>query len=187
MSETRSVVLQREVEAVRIPSGETVMLPAGSEVYLTQTLGGSFTVRAEDGLYRISGAGADALGLVAEEEASTDGTGLGCAPGTVEDLERRAWETLKTCYDPEIPVNIVDLGLVYDLHLEALEGGKHRACVKMTLTAPGCGMGQVIAADAQERLLGVAGIDDAEVEIVWDPLWHHSMMTAEGRRILGLE
>ena len=97
------------------------------------------------------------------------------------------WDTLRSCYDPEIPVNIVDLGLIYDMHLEPQSGGRYDVCVKMTLTAPGCGMGTVIAGDAQQKLLLLPGVDSADVEIVWDPPWHQSMITAEGRRILGLE
>jgi metal-sulfur cluster biosynthetic enzyme len=104
-----------------------------------------------------------------------------------EKLEKMVWDALKTCYDPEIPVNIVDLGLVYDMHVEAQPGGRHKVGVKMTLTAPGCGMGATIAGDAQQKLLYLSGVEEAEVEIVWDPPWHQSMITSEGRRILGLE
>ncbi len=101
--------------------------------------------------------------------------------------EKMIWETLKTCFDPEIPVNIVDLGLVYDMQLQRLPDGGARVDVKMTLTAPGCGMGPAIAGDAQVKLLGLPGVDDARVEVVWDPPWHHSMITEQGRKILGLD
>jgi len=176
-----TIDLSRDCPAVRIPDGQNVILPKGTSVDITQTLGGTFTVRAPDGLFRISGRDADALGLesFADEEAQT-------APsGPVE--EKRVWEALRTCYDPEIPVNIVDLGLVYDLHIEPGAAGQSKVFVKMTLTAPGCGMGPVIARDAQERILDLPGVEEAQVEIVWDPPWHQSMITAEGRRILGLE
>ncbi len=101
--------------------------------------------------------------------------------------EKLVWDTLRTCFDPEIPVNIVDLGLIYDLQLAKLPGGGSRVDVKMTLTAPGCGMGSVLAGDAQAKLAALAGVEEARVEIVWDPPWHHSMITEEGRKILGLD
>jgi metal-sulfur cluster biosynthetic enzyme len=104
-----------------------------------------------------------------------------------EELETVIWDTLKTCYDPEIPVNIVDLGLVYDMHVDAQSAGRYNVGVKMTLTAPGCGMGAAIAGDAQQKLLYLPGVEAADVEIVWDPPWHQSMITSEGRRILGLD
>lgn len=181
MTEVTSTRLARDCEAVQVPSGRAVRLPAGTAVALTQSLGGTFTVAADGQLFRLAAADADALGLDVERVP-----GRAPPPATSLDVEPAAWEALKTCYDPEIPVNIVDLGLVYDLHFEDLGGGKRRACMKMTLTAPGCGMGGVIARDAQERLLGVPGIDDAEVEVVWDPPWDQSMISVEGRRVLGL-
>jgi len=101
--------------------------------------------------------------------------------------EQQVWAALKHCYDPEIPINIVDLGLIYDVHLEPLPAGKSRVCVKMTLTMPGCGMGPIIARNAQEKILALPGVEEANVELVWDPPWHQSMISAEGRRILGLE
>ena len=183
MQESQTVELAREVDAVQIPSGHPVKLHQGMPVFITQSLGGSYTVHADGGLYRISGKDADALGLQATTPATE---GDAAASGEALD-EQQIWDVLRTCYDPEIPVNIVDLGLVYDMHLEVLGGGKHKVCVKMTLTAPGCGMGGVIAADAQQRLLELPAIEEAQVEIVWDPPWHQSMITAQGRRILGLE
>ena len=181
MQDVRSVELARDCEAVQIPSGAPVQLPKGIPVTITQTLGGTYTVHAQGGLYRISGQDADALGI---QPATTPQTGGG-APAEFD--EKLVWDTLRTCYDPEIPVNIVDLGLVYDLHVEKLPNGNHRVDVKMTLTAPGCGMGTVIAGDAQQKLLMLDPVEEANVEIVWDPPWHQSMITAEGRRILGLE
>jgi probable FeS assembly SUF system protein SufT len=172
--------LRRDVEAVRIPAGEVVTLRAGLEFDITQSLGGNHTIRTLEGLFQLAAKDADALGL-----ETGPATVAPKAPGTAS--EPLVWETLKTCFDPEIPVNIVDLGLVYDLSLETLPSGNQRVQVKMTLTAPGCGMGTVIARDAQMKLLELPGIEDAEVSIVWDPPWHQSMITAEGRRILGLE
>jgi probable FeS assembly SUF system protein SufT len=179
------ITLSRDCEAVQIPLGNTVTLPAGSAVNVVQKLGGHYTVHAPDGLFRIAARDGDALGieettgLMQEVCKKPDGAG----PAD----ETQLWATLKSCFDPEIPVNIVDLGLIYDLHLETLPSGNSKALVKMTLTAPGCGMGSVIAADARQKLLYLAGVEDAEVEIVWDPPWHQSMITAEGRRILGLD
>jgi probable FeS assembly SUF system protein SufT len=179
------IKLSRDCEAVQIPLGTAVTLPAGSEVSVVQTLGGNFTVHATEGLFRIAARDADALGI----ERTTSLMEEVCTPpeATGPADEKQLWACLKSCYDPEIPVNIVDLGLIYDLHMETLPSGNTRAVVKMTLTAPGCGMGTVIAADARQKLLYIPGVEDAEVEIVWDPPWHQSMITAEGRRILGLD
>ena len=185
MQPATSIELKRDCEAVQIPAGNPVTLPAGTPVDVTQTLGGTYTVRAAGGLFRIAGKDADALGQ--ETGASVRGSAEAGTAVSPEDLERMVWDTLKTCYDPEIPVNIVDLGLVYDLQINPLPSGNHRVGVKMTLTAPGCGMGTVIAGDAQQKLQFLPGLEQADVEIVWDPPWHQSMITAEGRRILGLE
>ncbi len=178
--------LRRDCEAVQIPLGNTVTLPAGTAVDITQTLGGNYTVRAADGLFRIAAKDADALGVQSSgslmEEVCKKPEG---PAGPVE--EKQVWDTLKTCFDPEIPVNIVDLGLVYDLVIEPAPGGNSQVRVKMTLTAPGCGMGSVIASDARQKLLYLPGVEDAEVEIVWDPPWHQSMITADGRKVLGLD
>jgi len=184
MQATTSIELLRDCQAVVIPAGNTVTLPAGTLVDITQTLGGTCTVRAGGGLYRIASHDVDALGVEAAGAAAEKAPASD--PVTAEQLERQVWDSLKTCYDPEIPVNIVDLGLVYDLHLEP-DAGQHKVSVKMTLTAPGCGMGPVIAGDAQQKVLMLPGVSEAAVEIVWDPPWHQSMITAEGRRILGLE
>ena len=185
MQNVISVELKRDCAAVQIPAGNPVTLTAGTPVDITQTLGGTYTVHASGGLFRIAGKDADALGRKADaaEDANAE-------PTTVsgpEELEKQVWDTLKTCYDPEIPVNIVDLGLIYDMQVESLANGTHKIGVKMTLTAPGCGMGSVIAGDAQQKLLFLPGVETANVEIVWDPPWHQSMITAEGRRVLGLE
>lgn len=184
MNNVTTVDLTRDCDAVQIPVGNTVVLPAGTSVDITQTLGGTYTVHAMGGLFRIAAKDADALGLKPEDIAAA---GAAKAGGSGPVTEQAVWEVLKTCYDPEIPVNIVDLGLVYDMAIEPTPAGHSRVGVKMTLTAPGCGMGGVIARDAQEKLLMLDGVESAEVEIVWDPPWHQSMISAEGRRILGLE
>jgi len=184
MQNRTTVELRRDCQAVQIPAGQTVTLPSGTAVDITQTLGGSYTVHAMGGLYRISSQDADALGI--EGDPGESDAPARTEPAGLESLEKMVWDTLKSCYDPEIPVNIVDLGLVYDMHLEPQSGGR-KVCVKMTLTAPGCGMGTVIAGDAQQKLLSLTGVEAADVEIVWDPPWHQSMITVEGRKILGLE
>jgi probable FeS assembly SUF system protein SufT len=180
MNNVTSVELTRDCEAVQIPAGTTVTLPAGTPVDITQTLGGTYTIHARGGLYRVNSKDADALGIT---PTATEASGKLEGPAD----EKLIWETLKSCYDPEIPVNIVDLGLVYDMHLEALPSGNSVVSVKMTLTAPGCGMGATIAGDAQQKLLYLPGIEEAVVEIVWDPPWHQSMITEQGRKILGIE
>ena len=177
------IELVREVEAIQIPSGETIHLPTGTKVIVTQSLGGTYTVATEAGLARISSRDKDALGL--NDEAGGAGTGSNGEPLTGEELEKAVWEQLKNVYDPEIPVNIVDLGLVYDCSLSGDEG-KKIVDVKMTLTAPGCGMGPTIAADAQSRVMTIGGIEDARVELVWDPPWNQDMISEEGRMRLGM-
>jgi probable FeS assembly SUF system protein SufT len=185
MHNVTSVQLTRDCDAVQIPSGAPVTLPAGTPVDITQTLGGTWTVHAQGGLYRIAASNADALGLQPPGPESATAPAAPAATGPVD--EKLVWDALKTCYDPEIPVNIVDLGLVYDMSIEPLPAGNSLVSVKMTLTAPGCGMGATIAGDAQQKLLGLPGVEEAVVEIVWDPPWHQSMITGEGRKILGLE
>lgn len=184
MSDNSSVILSRDCDAVQIPAGNPVQLPSGTEVYISQTLGGTFTVHALGGLYRIAAKDADALGQTAAP-ATPNLAAKEVLDGPVD--EKDVWAVLKTCYDPEIPVNIVDLGLVYDLVLEPMPSGLSKVSVKMTLTAPGCGMGGVIAGDAQAKLLDLPGVEEASVEIVWDPPWHQSMISAAGRQALGLE
>jgi probable FeS assembly SUF system protein SufT len=185
MPDPGTIELKRDCQAIQIPLGTPTILEAGTAVQITQTLGGNYTVHAPDGLFRIAARDLDALGL--EPDAPpVPPTPAATAPAAGVE-ERLVWETLKTCFDPEIPVNIVDLGLIYDLLIEAMPGGASRVRVKMTLTAPGCGMGTVIASDARDKLLYLPGVEDAAVEIVWEPPWHQSMITADGRRILGLE
>lgn len=188
MHQVNSVELTRDCDAVQIPAGHTVVLPAGTQADITQTLGGTYTIHVLGGLYRIATKDADALGLTPDASSPDEKTKADGADGKAGPADEQAvWETLRTCFDPEIPVNIVDLGLVYDLHLEPTPSGQSKVFVKMTLTAPGCGMGGVIAGDAQQKLLALPGVEDASVEIVWDPVWHHSMISAAGRARLGLD
>lgn len=175
--------LGRDCEAVQIPAGNTVVLPAGTQVDLTQDFGGSYTVHALGALFSIAARNADALGLEPFDEAAEQAKRVAAGPVTAE----KVWAALKTCFDPEIPVNVVDLGLVYDVALEPLAGGDANVQVKMTLTAPGCGMGPMIARDAQQKICSIPGVRSAQVDVVWDPPWHQSLITAEGRRVLGLE
>ena len=182
MHAVTTVTLSRDCDAIQIPAGTPVTLPAGTEADITQTLGGSYTIHVQGGLYRIAPHNADALGMKAEELPAAKAAATG-----EEVSEALVWDTLRTCYDPEIPVNIVDLGLVYDMGIEPLPTGNKKVFVKMTLTAPGCGMGATIAGDAQQKILMLPGVEDASVEIVWDPPWHQSMITPEGRRLLGIE
>jgi probable FeS assembly SUF system protein SufT len=187
MLENTTVELKRDCEAVQIPLGAVATLPAGTAVDITQTLGGSYTVQTGGRLFRIAARDADALGIeVATTSLMEEVLKKPSGPAGPLD-EKLVWATLKSCFDPEIPVNIVDLGLIYDMRIEPLPGGNNKVLVKMTLTAPGCGMGTVIASDAQQKLLYLPAVEEAVVEIVWDPPWHQSMITADGRKVLGLE
>ena len=179
---TNDIELIRDVEAIQIPSGDTVHLPVGTKVIITQSLGGSYTVATEQGLARISAKNADALGLDKVTGGQNEQTGERL---TGPELEAAIWKQLKSVFDPEIPVNIVDLGLVYDCVVEP-EDGQTVVKMKMTLTAPGCGMGPTIAADAQGKIMSVPGVDDARVEIVWEPMWHQDMISEAGRMQLGM-
>ncbi len=173
--------MRRDCEAIRIPSGEVLTLPRGTQTYITQALGGSFTlqVRSYGGLFRISGQDADAIGKEIPEQAQV-------SLPVEADLGEQVTATLKTCYDPEIPVNIVDLGLVYDTRITRQSDGTSHVGVKMTLTAPGCGMGAALAAEAQAKLRALEGVSAAVVEVVWDPRWTAQMISEEGRKQLGI-
>ena len=178
--------LSSEVEAIQIPSGDTFKLPAGTKVIITQSLGGTYTVATDQGLARISDKDSDALGIKEEkiDQPATEKVNSGIDVKD-EDFESAVWEQLKTVFDPEIPVNIVDLGLVYDCQI-AEDNGIKSANVKMTLTAPGCGMGPTIAADAENKIRNVSGIEGANVELVWDPPWTQDMISEEGKMKLGM-
>ncbi len=178
----RDRTLSRDVTATQIPSGDKHTLFADSTVFIHQILGGSYTVQTDTGLYRIDGKDADAIGeQIVEETVSATTTADGAPdPDAV-------WEQLKKVYDPEIPVNIVDLGLVYSMDITEVEEGQgYQVDVAMTLTAPGCGMGPAIAEDAKSKILLVPGISTAEVRLVWEPAWTQSMISEEGKMVLGL-
>jgi probable FeS assembly SUF system protein SufT len=176
--------LTRDVEAIQIPSGLTKKLTKGMPVIITQALGGTYTVVVEHsaGLFRVLAADADALGKVHIDDAPAP-NGTGKTEGPLD--EDAIWAQLKTCYDPEIPVNIVDLGLIYSLEIKPQDGG-NMVEVKMTLTAPGCGMGPSIASDAQRKILSVPGVTDAQVDVVWDPPWSAERISQEGKQKLGM-
>ncbi len=175
-----SRTLSRDVEVAAIPYGDRITLTAGTTVFLTQALGGSFTAMTDHGyLIRIEGKDADAIG----ETPMLPPTAEAAMGRSTQEL---AWEQLKSCYDPEIPVNIVDLGLVYKCEAEPLDGGGERVKVEFTLTAPGCGMGDFLRQDVQQKLLALPGVKEAEVQVVLDPAWDQSMMSDAARLQLGL-
>lgn len=180
------IELQRDVTAIQIPSGDEFTLSTGTRVIITQSLGGTYTVATDQGLARISEKDSDALGL---EEGGADQPATAKVEAGIDvkdgDYQAAVWEQLKTVFDPEIPVNIVDLGLVYDCTVSE-EDGERSAEVKMTLTAPGCGMGPTIAADAQSKIMTINGVEDAKVELVWDPPWNQDMISEEGKMKLGM-
>ena len=186
MHSYETVTLSREVDATRIPSGEKGFIPVGTEVTITQVLGGSYTVQFSGGLARIEAKDADALGKTPEAAPAPSATPAPAGPVTKEALNEQVWAQLRTCYDPEIPVNIADLGLIYNCDLTALGERSYKVDVKMTLTAPGCGMGPVLVQDVQNKLLCLEGIDDVAVELVWDPPWNQGMMTEAAKLQLGL-
>jgi probable FeS assembly SUF system protein SufT len=181
MSQTHTLV--QDCTATIIPAGDVVTLPAGTEVFITQTLGGNVTVRTDRGLFRIARENATAIGGYTPGPLAE----AAAAAAAAEFNEQAVWDALKSCFDPEIPVNIVDLGLVYDLAIETTPSGGHHVEVKMTLTAPGCGMGPVIAEDAREKIAALPTVESAKVHIVWDPQWSPQMISETGRKILGLE
>jgi len=174
------IILSREVEATQIPMGWRLKLAAGSTVRITQSLGGSYTVTTDIGyMVRIDAKDADALGITPNEQPATSAT-----PG--EFNEQTVWEQMKQVYDPEIPVNSVDLGLIYGCEIKEIEGGK-RIEVKMSMTAPGCGMGDILRGDVHNKLSRLPGVKEVQVDIVFDPPWHPGMMSEGARLQLGLD
>ena len=171
-----SIRLLRDVDAFVVPSGDEVKLLAGNLVQITQALGGNYTVLINGNMVQITSENADALGLEIQEESVTDSGG---------DLEQRVWDQLKTCYDPEIPVNIVELGLIYDLNIKESKTGQI-INIKMTLTAPGCGMGPVIADEVERKVNGIDGVESVNVELVWEPMWSREMMSESAQLELGM-
>jgi len=176
------IELARDVQATTIPYGQKMSLPKGSKVEITQELGGSFTVLTDYGLMRIEGRDADALGR--EKPAGLPEVPAD-APRDPKEIAGLVWDQLKTCYDPEIPVNIVELGLVYENLIEPHPEGGWKVRVKMTLTAPGCGMGGVLQSEAREKIAALPGVRETDVELVWDPPWTTSMMSEAAKLQLG--
>ena len=180
----KSFTLVRDTQATLIPAGDILSLKQGTDVHVTQALGGTVTVQANGGLYRLSTKDLDALGEEGQTAYTVEEATATIAEGDFS--EDHVWEALRTCFDPEIPVNIVDLGLIYDLNAIDLGGGEYEVFVKMTLTAQGCGMGPSIAADAQQKIDALPAVKSSQVDIVWDPVWTPHMISDEGRKILGL-
>src|SRR4030095_14997760 len=176
------ITLTRDVDASVIPVGTKVTLLKDEQAYITQSLGGSYTIIVHGNMFRIDGKDADALGLEPVARPAADGG----QPRSKEELEKEIWNQMRSCYDPEIPVNIVDLGLIYDCQLTPLGENSHKVDVKMTLTAPGCGMGPVLKQDVENKLLSLEGVDDVNVELVWEPQWNQGMMTEAAKLQLGL-
>ena len=174
------VKFERDCPAVLVPQGEAVTLPAGSSGYITQALGGSFTVFVDGNLFRIAGEHADAIGKPRPEPLVLP-EGAGDA-----EVERLVWDQLRTCFDPEIPVNIVELGLVYDCILGRNAEGERTVEIRMTLTAPGCGMGDILVQDVRDKVERVPTIAEADVELVFDPPWNQSMMSDAARLETGM-
>lgn len=183
-----TLYLVRDCPATLIPAGDAVTLAKGSPVNVNQALGGSVTVSAPNGMFRIARENFSALGEEAQEWLAKELTG----ETANEELdgpfsEDHVWAVLRNCFDPEIPVNIVDLGLIYDLKIEEGDAGKYQVSAQMTLTAQGCGMGPVIAADAKEKIESLPDVEFAEVNIVWDPPWNPKMISEAGKMKLGLK
>jgi probable FeS assembly SUF system protein SufT len=175
-----TVTLTRDVIGILIPAGTKVELPEGAHASITQALGGSYTVQVEGHLFRIDGKDADCLGKIATTTPEVADN------ATETELEQAVWEQLKTCYDPEIPVNIVELGLIYSCRVETREDGTRRASVTMTLTAPGCGMGDVLVNDIKAKVAQLPTIAETDVQLVFDPPWTQDMMSEAARLQTGM-
>lgn len=182
--ETDSRTLLRDCAAFSVPWGRRETLEVGSFVLITQRLGGSITVMSGGNLYRIDERNADALGLEPQLPATPPPADAG--ERTTESIEQAAWTQLGTCYDPEIPIDIVNLGLVYACTAESIGPDTFRLAVNMTLTAPGCGMGTLIADEARDKLLTIPGVEEAAVNVVWDPPWAREMMSEVARLEMGM-
>lgn len=186
MHKNDAIVLERDCDAILIPAGTPITLPKGSTVHITQALGGTYTVNINGNLARIGEEEARTLGIAGPEPdaqpmVASDTTG---GNGTVD--EELVWELMKTCYDPEIPINIVDLGLIYDCKITQLKEGGSCVDILMTLTAPGCGMGQYIAYDVQRKVESVPNVTHVNVELTFDPPWNQSMMSETARLATGM-
>ena len=174
------VQFERDCAAVLVPQGDSVTLPAGSYGYITQALGGSYTVFVEGNLFRIAGKDGDAIGKEPEASLSLPEN------ASDEEVEQLVWRQLRTCFDPEIPFNIIDLGLVYEANLGHREDGQRKVEVKMTLTAPGCGMGEILVDDVRNKLELIPTIAEADVELVFDPPWGRHMMSEAAKLETGM-
>ena len=181
MHEHQTVTLKRDCEAVLIPSGTPLLLPQGTEVFITQALGGSYTVNVNGNLARIAPMDADALGFEIDQPQPKHAAP---ADGMVD--EELVWEQLRTCYDPEIPINIVDLGLIYHCGITPVPGGGNKVDVVMTLTAPGCGMGQFLVEDVRGKIATVPNVTEINVDLTFDPPWNQDMMSEAARLETGL-
>ncbi|TWI14033.1 putative Fe-S cluster assembly protein SufT [Aerolutibacter ruishenii] len=174
------VRFERDCDVVMVPQGDQVTLPAGSVGYITQSLGGSYTVFVEGNLFRVAGGDADAIGKepvppLELPEGADD-----------EAVEQMVWNQLRTCFDPEIPINIVDLGLVYEASVKPREDGQREVAIRMTLTAPGCGMGDILVADVRDKVEMIPTVAEADVELVFDPPWNRNMMSEVARLETGM-
>ena len=179
-STSEPVRFERDCAAVMVPQGDEVTLPAGQAGYITQSLGGSFTVYVDGNLFRIAGQDAGAIGKPVPEPLQ-----LPAAAGD-GDVEKLVWSQLRTCFDPEIPIDIVELGLVYDCDLERTEDGQRKVNIRMTLTAPGCGMGEILVEDVRTKLEMIPTIAEADVDLVFDPPWNQSMMSDAAKLETGM-
>ena len=178
MDNNNFIKISKDCDAVLIPSGDPIKLKKGTPIKITQSLGGYFTLYVNGNLVKLDGKDAQAIGQKVDTASDVIHT---------KDFdEKLIWEQLKTCYDPEIPVNVVDLGLIYDLQYEDLTEKEYYVKIKMTLTAPGCGMGPAIAADVEQKVKGLHFVKDVLVELVWDPVWNQDMMTEEAKLKLGM-
>ena len=188
MQFNEELILVRDTEATVIPAGDTQVIPSGTHVVISQALGGTVTIRTDLGLFRLSSQDWDALGAEAQSQLNQVAKEAESATVDVPFTEELVWEAMKGCFDPEIPVNIVDLGLIYDLNINDSDAdGRHAVNVKMTLTAQGCGMGPVIAEDAKKNIEALGAVSTAQVDIVWDPPWTPHMISDAGRQKLGLD
>ena len=174
------VRFERDCDVVLVPQGEEVTLPAGSIGYITQALGGSYTVFVEGNLFRVAGKDADAIGKEPPEPLELS------AGASDEDVEKLVWKQLRTCFDPEIPINVVDLGLVYEAVVKPREDGSRQVEVRMTLTAPACGMGDILVDDVRSKLELIPTVTEADVELVFDPPWNRAMMSEAARLETGM-
>jgi probable FeS assembly SUF system protein SufT len=178
--DSEPVTLTRDCEVIMVPSGYPVTLDAGALVYITQAMGGSFTIYFEGNLLRVAGQDADALGKepLKPPELPPDASD--------KEFEQLVWSQMMTIYDPEIPINIVDLGLIYDIRISELPDGKRYVYIEMTVTAPGCGMGEILVEDVREKVGIIPTIAKVDVELVFDPPWHQSMMSEAAQLEVGL-